>query len=163
MSRGLVLLTLIRDPLPAEAFNTTRLTGIEPFTAVIWQEGRPFECRWDGREKHVLTPDPAVPRIWSSVTLYDEQVVLRREQWFADWLQQHPAPGMEEILHFHRHAGDGDGHDDLLMERKGKVSTVSITSVAIGQNRGVMRYLDMQDGTVHSAELALRCLNPKER
>ena len=159
MSRGLLLLTLAEAFMPAEEFRFIDLSGIEPFTAVIWQQGVLFECRWDGTEKYVQTPDPSVPRIWSSVTLYDDPVIRRREEWFSEWLQGCAEPAVGDILHFHQHAGDGDRHDDVLMERKGEVSTVSITCTEIGKERAIMRYLDMKDGSLHAAELPMRELN----
>src|SRR5690606_29868760 len=116
-SRGLVLLDLIDSPSPTETFHKLNLDQIEPFTAVIVESGSLFECRWDGNNARTAIKDNRVPHIWSSVTLYDDQVIAKREHWYRQWLQQIPEPGQEDIFHFHQFTGDGDGHNDLRMNR----------------------------------------------
>lgn len=152
-SRGLVLLDLLDSASPYEHFQSIDLGNIEPFTAVIWDDGRLFECRWDGQRKHATEMDSARPHIWSSATLYDEQVVAKRNQWFADWLLQHPAPLQNDILHFHQFTGDGDTHNDLLMNRDGKVFTVSVTSVAMHNDKAVVKYVDVRNNRTQEEEI----------
>ncbi|HYF30560.1 MAG TPA: NRDE family protein [Chitinophagaceae bacterium] len=144
-SRGLVLLDLLDSASPRVAFQNTSLENIEPFTAIIWDDGRLFECRWDGSRRHAKEMDREQPHIWSSVTLYDEQVIAKRKQWFADWLQQHTMPGQEDILHFHQFTGDGDAHNDLMMNRDGKVFTVSVTSAVIRKGKANLTYVDLNN------------------
>src|SRR5687767_6951963 len=78
-SRGLILLYLIDSPDPESAFNTLQLDRIEPFTAVIWSTGQLFECRWTGTQKYVTQLPVNQPHIWSSATLYDEEVAEKRK------------------------------------------------------------------------------------
>jgi hypothetical protein len=49
-------------------------------------------------------------------------------------------------LHFHQFTGDGDAHNDLLMNRDGKVFTVSVSSIQLTNNSSSMTYLDIQSG-----------------
>lgn len=144
-SRGLILLDLLDTASPRSTFAAVDLEDIEPFTAVIWDDAHLYECRWDGVRKHVKEMDRERPHIWSSVTLYDEQVIAKRRQWFADWLRHQQQPGQEDILHFHQFTGDGDAHNDLMMNRDGKVSTVSVTSVVIHPAGGHLAYLDLKN------------------
>ncbi|MEJ0104483.1 MAG: hypothetical protein WDO19_18800 [Bacteroidota bacterium] len=44
---------------------------------------------------------------------------------------------------FHQFTGDGDNHNDLAMNRDGKVFTVSITGVEIADQKAMMTYLDL--------------------
>lgn len=144
-SRGLILLDLIDSDQPYEQFKTIALTEIEPFTAIIWDNGKLYECRWDGARKYVKQKDASLPHIWSSVTLYTDEVIHTREQWFRDWLRKNPAPDQADILNFHRFTGDGDTWNGLTMNRDGETFTVSITSVVLNDGTASMEYLDLKN------------------
>jgi hypothetical protein len=152
-SRGLILLDLLDSEMPFHSFLAVSLHNIEPFTAIIRDDGQLFECRWDGHEKYYYPLDREVPHIWSSVTLYDEEVIARRRSWFDDWLKENPFPSQEDILNFHLFSGSGDGHNDPLMNRKGEVYTVSITSAEIGSSGALVKYLDMLQDQAYVQEL----------
>lgn len=144
-SRGLVLLDMIDDPDPVHRFSAMSLLEIEPFTAVVWNGGSLTECVWDGTEKHINGKDPGEPHLWSSATLYEEAVRSKRREWFRQWLTTHQDPGLPDLLDFHRFTGDGDPHNDLLMNRDGKVFTVSITGLELDGGMGRMTYLDLKN------------------
>ena len=143
-SRGLILLDVVDRESPLQAFQEIDLENIEPFTAVIWEKAKLNECRWTGSEKHQSPLAEDVPHIWSSATLYDAEVVIKRRNWFQQWLEEHPHPSQEEILDFHQFTGDGDEHNDLVMNRDGKVFTVSVTSALIGEDKIVLEYVDVK-------------------
>ena len=153
-SRGLILLDLIESTTSYNSFLAINLNNIEPFTAIVWDDGYLFECRWDGSKKHARQLDAAMPHIWSSATLYDEEVIDKRTRWFERWLQQHHQPAQQDILDFHRFTGDGDQHNDLLMNRNGHVFTVSVTSMAITDHDVTMRYLDIKNNKELTQQLA---------
>lgn len=152
-SRGLVLLDVADSESPLDQFKRLDLEGIEPFTLVLLEDGQLHECRWDGATKHHREPDPGEPHIWSSVTLYDQEVIQKREGWFAGWLLDNPDPGQETILRFHQFTGDGDRYNDLLMNRDDRMLTVSITSLRYGGGGGRMTYLDIPGRRSASREL----------
>src|ERR1700761_9506252 len=102
------------------------LTGIEPFTMVVFFDKRLYELRWNGIEKFILNLDPAVPHIWSSVTLYSETARRKRKNWFNNWKQSAKTISTESILDFHRHTGTEDPENGLVINREGKICTVSI-------------------------------------
>ena len=156
LSRGIILLELMGETSPVQHFLTMDLSGIEPFTAVIWDEIRLFECRWDGSRKYSQEMDATKPHIWSSATLYDETVIDKRKGWFETWKTRHPAPGMEEILDFHQFTGDGDSHNDLMMNRDGQVYTVSITGLELRANDGLMKYIDLKNKMHYIQEINFR-------
>lgn len=150
-SRGLILIDLIEGATPYNSFLAVKLAGIEPFTAIIWDDQHLFECRWDGVQKYSLQLDEKLPHIWSSVTLYDEAVIKKRRNWFDVWIEQNSKPTQKEILHFHQFGGDGDCQNDFRMNREGKVFTVSVTSIAIGQQNATIKYLNLKNDN-HSEE-----------
>ncbi len=161
-SRGLVLLELMNSESPVNEFESMPLFKIEPFTAVIFENGTLTECVWDGSIKHVAKKNPLTPHIWSSSTLYEPEVIERRKLWFRQWLdmQKNNSPEVNDILHFHQFTGDGDSHNDLLMNRNGHVFTVSITSIEIKEGTGVMYYLDLQNKNQHKQVLSIGKTTP---
>jgi len=156
-SRGLVFLDVIATERPAWTFSKTDLSDIEPFTMILFERGCLYEFRWDGNERYCKQLPVNRPHIWSSATLYDGLVIKRREQWFNSFLNRNPQLTQQDILNFHRFSGDGDCRNDLLMERDGIYSTVSITSIMLNDDRGVMNYTDIKNNRV--AEIKIGLLN----
>jgi hypothetical protein len=144
-SRGLVFLDILDDDRPSLQLAKTDLGCIEPFTVVLWENNSLYEFRWDGNERYCKQLPAHQPFIWSSATLYDAGTVKKREQWFSSFLNHHPEPDRQEVMHFHRFTGDGDSSNDLLMSRDGVYSTVSITSMLLTPDYGSMQYLDVQE------------------
>jgi hypothetical protein len=155
-SRGKILLDIIESTTPVETSLLIDLYNIEPFTAVIWADAMLHEFRWDGEHRHLRKMDAGKPHIWSSVTLYDAEVIARREAWFSNWLREHANPGLEDLLHFHQFTGEGDTHNDLLMNRNGQVFTVSVTGIDIGRGRALMKYIDLKNQQQYDQEMTLR-------
>jgi hypothetical protein len=154
-SRGLVLLDIIAS---GDIYNSWRhidLRNIEPFTVVLWNKGLLYEGRWDGRQKHTMKLDASTAHTWSSVTLYTQAVIGRREQWFACWRQQHPQPSLQDIVTYHLSGGDGDLHNDLRMNREERMLTVSITATELCADRCRLQYLDLQDNTSYEHDFSL--------
>ena len=151
-SRGLILVDLLDHPEPANSFVSTDLDNIEPFTAIIWEDRRLYECRWNGGQKYKSRLNHAGKHIWSSVTLYDPDVIEKRSRWFREWVAQKEKPSQDDILHFHQFTGDGDPHNDLKMDR-GQVFTVSVTSLALSAARAQMQYLDLKNNQSFHQEL----------
>jgi hypothetical protein len=161
-SRGLLLIDLIDNKNPYAHFLEADLKNIEPFTAIIFDDEQLFECRWDGKEKYHLELNIHQPHIWSSVTLYDGEVITKRKKWFEEWLKKNPSPSQNDILYFHQFTGDGDAHNDFLMNREGLVSTVSITSIEMREDVALMQYADIKNQQTHQQELAItKATTPK--
>jgi uncharacterized protein with NRDE domain len=154
-SRGLVILKLLQRYDVIEQFNKIDLENIEPFTLVIWYEGKLYESRWDGENKFLTEKDNMESHIWSSATLYDNDIVSKREEWFAEWLRENKLPIQDDIFHFHQFTGDGDRHNDLLMNRDGEVATVSITGVELSKDNALVKYLDLLQHKVYNEHIPL--------
>jgi uncharacterized protein with NRDE domain len=152
-SRGLIFLEVIKTNMPVKGFLRIDLYKIEPFTLVVFDNNDLYECRWDGKKKHCTQLKKYRPHIWSSATLYDKETVKKREYWFAKFLNRNPHPSQKDILNFHRFSGDGDKRNDLLMNRDGVYSTVSVTGIELNNVRGNMQYLDLKDDKSYSNEM----------
>ena len=152
MSRGIILLEVARAAEPVHFFRQMDLAGIEPFT-IIHFNNQLHQLTWTGDVKHCRQLDASKPSIWSSVTLYEQPVIAKRERWFAAFLDKNPNPEQEDILDFHMNTGDGDKQNDLLMNRDNILSTVSITSVEIKEQHCSMKYTDRLTDEIYETTL----------
>lgn len=144
-SRGLVVLDVFSFPNAASFADEYAFSGIEPFTMILVERFETLELtelRWDGEQLHRNILDAGVPEIWSSVTLYPAEVRAERKRMFADLIRKNAQPTMQEIMHFHRWAGDGDERYDLVM-RQGLKQTVSICCIDFGAGVTSAHYHDL--------------------
>ena len=144
MSRGVIVKQLLKVDNPVEIINHFDFEGIEPFTIVLvdWkQDLNAYELVWDGEQKHfeVLGNEP---KIWSSSTLYNEEMKQLRRDWFADWLKEYKDFTQEDILLFHQDETKGNSEISLKMKRS-RVETVSVTSVKKSSANVAMNYIDL--------------------
>ncbi|MBK5213015.1 MAG: NRDE family protein [Flavobacteriaceae bacterium] len=151
-SRGLVVKDLLKsDDLKTE-IEKYDFNEIEPFTAIIveWKtEVQLFQLVWDGLDYH-FSEEPLATQIWSSSPLYPENLKKKREQWFSEFLFKTVKPSEEEILKFHKTAGEGDLNSNLIMDR-GFIKTKSITQIVKNKETVEMRYEDLQKGRVSNS------------
>ncbi|WP_080055788.1 hypothetical protein [Spirosoma aerolatum] len=152
-SRGLVPLHVFTYPSVEAFIGTYDFTGLEPLTLLIAEEGRLIELRWNGNRLFVAEKDPGQPYIWSSATLYTPEVIRQREGWFREWCQQHPDYSVEAIRRFHQVGGTGDAENNLRMNRRNEMLTVSLTSVVYGADELNMIYEDFTQPTVYQTPI----------
>ena len=153
-SRGIIFLEIIQSILPVQYFLQMDLSGIEPFTMILF-DNYLHQFTWTGEIKYCRQLDPSQSYIWSSATLYDQKAVAKREQWFSDFLKKNPYPTQDEIFNFHLTTGDGDKQNDLNMSRNGLLSTVSITCVELSDHQCTMRYADQANGNLSETAMVL--------
>ena len=145
-SRGIILLDFFRYNDVSKYRDEYDFTGIEPFTLLLINDQDSVqldEIRWDGNMVHHREQSPDEPGIWSSVTLYTNDVIKNRENWFNDWLDSSPEFTQENIIQFHKTGGSGDIRNDILMNRDEQMLTVSITSVSRSASVSTMVYEDI--------------------
>jgi uncharacterized protein with NRDE domain len=149
-SRGLITKELLKENSLHPYLENLDLLDVEPFTMIIadWNnhELNLVEVVWDEHEKHI-TKHKNEPKIWSSSTLYTDEIKKLRNTWFQQWLIENEFTS-EAILRFH-HMETDDKEQSVLMKRK-YVETVSITSVKKMENTVEMVYEDL----VHSTKTA---------
>ena len=156
-SRGIILLDIFSTERPSLTFTKINLQCIEPFTLVLLENHSLYEFRWDGTEKYCKQLNAGRSYLWSSATLYDGFAVKKREQWFASFLNDHPTPTQQDILHFHLFTGDGNNKNDLLKTRDRMYTTVSITSILLTKDRGCIKYVDIKANA--SSEIKIELLH----
>ncbi|PSL33991.1 NRDE family protein [Dyadobacter jiangsuensis] len=145
-SRGLVMLEIVEASSPADCFETTVLEGIEPFTLILFTDGRLMRCTWDGSRKHRNELDAHQPHIWASATLYNDDARQMRAQRLQQWYGK-SAVTRESILDFHTQNGIMFDPSHSCHEHRDAIATVSVTSVDLTGPEPAMHYHDLRAGT----------------
>ena len=144
MSRGIIVKNILTADNGVSYINNFDFTEIEPFTLVLvdWNNQlETYELVWDGVNKH-FNKLPQEPRIWSSSTLYTEEMRGLRKEWFANWLNENDEFRQEEIVKFHKNDTLGTPDVSVKMKRP-LVETVSITSVIRENSKIDISYIDL--------------------
>ena len=132
-SRGLILLEIIEAGKPLSFFNSLNLDNIEPFTIVLYQSDILHELRWDGTGKHVKQFDISGNYIWSSSTLYTDEIIERRENLFKQFIHAPDGITTAGIYNFHASNND-DTENGFIINRQTGMKTFSITQAIINDN-----------------------------
>lgn len=138
-SRGLVLPEIFQSHSPFEALKKYNLAGIENFTIILWEQEQLKELKWDGKKIFVKIHNPQEAHIWSSVTLYSENMINERHGWFNNWLSSCNNITQLEILGFHSKTNTVNKEYGLRISRANQIATSSITSFCI-DNKAVVFY-----------------------
>ena len=143
-SRGLVVTDFFGYDSVENFYGNYLFDGIEPFTLVIFSHDKSAikEIRWTGEKADLNLFDASVPRIWSSATLYSDEIIAERHGWFTGFLKAKEVTA-EHILHFHHFGGKGDEYNDIKMNRAGVLKTVAITQFEVSENKFSIRYEDL--------------------
>lgn len=134
-SRGLILLEIIEADEPLSFFRNLDLDNIEPFTIVLYQPGSLHELRWDGNDTHQKALDTTGNFIWSSSTLYTDEVIAHRKNLFEKFIHSETVISGQTIHGFHAN-NNGDTENGFVISRQTGLTTFSITQ-AIIQNSTV--------------------------
>ena len=143
-SRGVVVTDILSEKSLFEAMTNYNCENLEPFTlvGVDWSNDLAFyELVWDGKTKHLQKLDTSKSHIWSSSTLYTDEMKQMRRDWFADYQAKNEMT-KNSIIKFHKEGGVGNDFYDLQIKR-GNLQTRSITQVSIEDDATVMKYEDL--------------------
>ncbi|WP_264531420.1 NRDE family protein [Flavobacterium sp. N502540] len=142
-SRGLIALDIISSLSPKDFWNEINLEDIEPFTLVLYQNEELYELIWDGLVKIKTLLETSKNHIWSSVTLYPQEIRKKRSNWFFEFLESRDEIFAKDMLDFHKNTHNDDSENGLVINRENFLKTLSITQVVIKQNKGTMKYYDL--------------------
>ena len=134
---------------PADFFEHYDLDGMEPFTFLFFQPEAVVEFRWDGANRFYKEMSANEAHFWCSATLYPDDMQVKREQVFRSWLASREAgkaPDPPALIQLHLTGSVGDPEYDFVMQREGRVQTVSITQVIFRKKYARMRYFDLLEG-----------------
>jgi hypothetical protein len=142
-SRGLIMTGLLDSQHILEDWNLLDLEDIEPFTIIAYIHQKLHQLVWTGFEKSHLLPDPLLPHIWSSSTLYNTQAKEQRRQWFQHFTQTQPTPTGLELLQYLLYDAPQDYYNGFNMNRNELVKTCSISVVDIQNHTAGFLYHDV--------------------
>jgi hypothetical protein len=151
-SRGLVVLDIISDINPIDSLEQYQLQDIEPFQVIVKYEKLIKRMVWDGNQKHfsdLISPYS----IFSSVTLYEEEIICEREQQFLSFLEVNPHPEASNLFEFHQQ--NHDEENGFVMNRNNLVKTISISQLVIGKETTFYKYLDLQNNSETTHQILL--------
>ena len=129
-SRGFILLEMIEAGEPFSFFKELNLDNIEPFTIILYQPGLLHELRWDGTVKHEKKPDVFGNYIWSSSTLYNDEIIKHRENLFQQFTHLPAGITISGIHDFHA-GNNGDDENGFIINRQTGMKTFSITQAVV--------------------------------
>ncbi|WP_051947285.1 NRDE family protein [Muricauda sp. MAR_2010_75] len=140
-SRGLVLLDVISSLNPEMTLQQLDLHNIEPFTLILLN-GSLLEFRWDGNQKYFTPLDKTQDHIWSSVTLYNDDVIAKRASLFETFLKKTNWIEAADVVDFHSNNHE-DFENGFVIDRDTGLKTFSVTQVVLNQEEALMRHIDL--------------------
>jgi len=142
-SRGLIVLDLIGSESILKTWTAIDLENIEPFTLVVFENLELYQLRWDGEEKETFQLDETKNHIWSSSTLYPQEIRENRAQWFCEFLGGKETVSESEMMNFHRYTEEGNSENGLVINRNEILKTLSITQSIIEKNKVILNHQDL--------------------
>jgi len=143
-SRGEIFNNIFYNEDSIKAFVAIDLNNIEPFTLILWQQNSLHQLQWDGSSKRIIEKDSEVAHIWSSCTLYTQDNISYRQQFFKRWLTQQTIFTKEVISKFHLHTNvDNEAEKNIRINRNNGMLTVSISYIEIDKGNANFFYSDL--------------------
>lgn len=142
-SRGLIVLDLISSATVLAEWDAIDLNNIEPFTLVLFENGKLYQLRWNEINKSKIELDIEKNHIWSSSTLYSATVRAERAHWFYTFLDAKPEVNEQELFNFHRYTETENTQHGLVINRNDLLKTLSITQAVIEKNKVAIHYNDL--------------------
>lgn len=146
-SRGLILLDVIASMEPELRLQKMDLRQIEPFTLVLLN-GSLMEFRWDGNQKYFRPLDKSKNHIWSSTTLYSDEVIAQRAEMFKDFLKGQDRIEASNVVDFHSNNHE-DFENGFIIDRETGLKTFSVTQAVIDQEEMLLRHFDLIEGKTY--------------
>jgi hypothetical protein len=143
-SRGIILLDLIENQHIVLAWQALNLEKIEPFTIISFFEEKLYQFRWDGSVKEQVELNPDEAHIWSSATLYSEEIMAQRKNWFDSFLKDNNfIVDDNNMLTFHSETHKEDSENGLQINRNNNIRTKNITQCVLEKNQFTITHMDM--------------------
>lgn len=153
-SRGLILLEIIEATEPYSCFRMIDLNNIEPFTLVVYNGASLHELRWDGNEKSEKELDITGNYIWSSATLYTDEVTAHRSMLFDRFINLSDEITAQSIHDFHA-SNNGDTENGFVISRQTGLTTFSITQAVIQSNTVNFSHSDLLQGKRYNESIPI--------
>lgn len=141
MSRGLMVKEFYSYESAREFTEQFNFEGLEPFTLIMNDRESFMEMRWDGQAKYLKSLDRKLPHIWSSCTLYNDELQSERSDLFHELIVD-KVMGIELAESIHNHKGSLPESYDFNMSRDYGVRTISTTYISSDNQESRLVYND---------------------
>ena len=155
MSRGVILLNLLAASSPINEWQKIDLTEIEPFTVILTQGRQSYQLQWNETAKNMVSLEDTGNFIWSSATLYTEEIRLARAKWFSTFLSEFPEATPQQLREFHKYTKGNDPKNGLVINRDNIVQTQSITQAVIENNKVELHHDDLLTSNAYTNSLLI--------
>lgn len=141
-SRGLILLDIVASENFLKTWKEIDLYNIEPFTIIAFVNYKLFQLRWNENEKLLVRLETEKAHIWSSTTLYSDEIIKKREIWFSEFLiQKQQIFSSNDFINFHN--SKNDLQNGLIINRNQQILTKNITQCEIKKNEFTLTHFDL--------------------
>lgn len=145
-SRGLIVSELLTKTMPVIEWSLMDMSGIEPYTIIVWSEGSLFRLVWDGDNGHRIKLDHQIPHIFSSATLYDDDAKQKRSDLFQTWMLMNPSISKQSVFDFFE--SYSEPYNGFIMNRNEQIKTLSYSYINIEMLKSVsFSYWDLEVDT----------------
>ncbi len=141
ISRGLIVKELLSEEMPVVKWSLMDLEEVEPFTLIVWSDKKLFQLVWDGESKHRILVSSNNPHIWSSSTLYSNEVKEIRKNLFNEWIKNIDEFSESELLNFF--SSFKNLQQGFIMNRDEKVKSLSITFLELSTEKAEITYHEL--------------------
>jgi hypothetical protein len=144
-SRGQVIVDFFIQGNLNLLIKNSNFNDFENFTLIIIEptQQKIVQLVWDGEKTTLIELDWQTPHIWSSCTLYSDDVIKKRQELFNQFITENPNPTAEKLYHFHQYADVGDIENNLTMKRPDGIQTQSISQINYIQKAIKFKYFDL--------------------
>jgi LEA14-like dessication related protein len=99
-----------------------------------------YQFVWDEKILQIFHLDSTQAHIWSSSTLYNQQIKLTRAKIFKQFVTQEP--NSNQVLDFHKVNVNNDLHQSFFVNIDNTIKTVAITQVTGKPSTMQVKYTD---------------------
>jgi uncharacterized protein with NRDE domain len=129
-SRGTIIPKLLKETHTQKFMESFDPSGMEPFTLIVADNKKYItEIGWDEKEIHLTKHDIESPLIFSSFTLYDDDVQQKRKNLFLSLVTTQS--NHDNLWQFHETKGDNHG-SFINVDYNNEISTVAISQIVLG-------------------------------
>jgi uncharacterized protein with NRDE domain len=155
-SRGVILRNLISANTIKASFNNENFLDTEPFSIILFEDKNLFRLVWDGEKKYEIPLEKNLPYIFSSATLYTDEVQEMRRQWMKDFIKNEQAITSDTVLNFHSNYKKEDKENGLIIYREGSCSTLSISQAVVEGDTILLKHIDIRTGKKYTDQIYIQ-------
>jgi hypothetical protein len=153
LSRGIIFNQLLAAIDTMAEWGLVDLQNIEPFSMIMINQSVCNRLVWDGVKKHSIPFDRGNSYIWSSATLYTEQVIQQRTEVFNNWRGEQVEISPAQLSIFLQSAMKEDTQNRYVMNRDGVTGTVSISIIEYRREKAIFYYDSLRHFPVAAATI----------